>query len=202
MNRIETLLVNSAPRAWLQRYYEAPLLRRLGGPLPGGTVLEVGCGRGVGTELILEKFGAQRVAAFDLDPCMVDHARSRLAKYGERACISVGDVTSIDADDRSYDAVFDFAIVHHVPDWRQAISEIGRVLRPGGRFYFEEVTSHALARPTYRLLFDHPVHDRFSAAQFVDELRRKGLDSAGSVRELVFGDFVVGAATRRDAGAV
>jgi len=42
--------------------------------------------------------------------------------------------------------VFDFAILHHVEDWRAALADIARVLRPGGRFSFEEVTATALAR--------------------------------------------------------
>ena len=195
MNRAETLLVNSPPRAWLQRFYEVPLLRRLGGPLPGGNVLEIGCGRGVGTELIFEKFGAERVTAFDLDPGMVSRAQKRLARFGDRASLSVGDATDIKADDNTYDAVFDFAIVHHVPQWRDAVAEVARVLRPGGRFYFEEVTSHALARPSYRMLFDHPSEDRFSGREFVDELRRHGLETGVAVRERFFGDYVLGAAT-------
>ncbi|MHC1764566.1 MAG: methyltransferase domain-containing protein [Verrucomicrobiia bacterium] len=37
----------------------------------------------------------------------------------------------------TYDAVFDFAIIHHVPNWRDALVEVNRVLRPGGVFYAE-----------------------------------------------------------------
>jgi trans-aconitate methyltransferase len=44
-------------------------------------VLEIGCGRGVGTEIILERFGARRVFAFDFDPTMVKRARRRLARF-------------------------------------------------------------------------------------------------------------------------
>ena len=50
MNRVETALINSAPRRWLQRGYEVPWLRRLGGTLPPDAhVLEIGCGPGYGT---------------------------------------------------------------------------------------------------------------------------------------------------------
>lgn len=67
--------------------------------------------------------------------------------------------------------------------------------RPGGRFYFEEVTKHALDRPTYRRLFDHPTDDRFTAEQFVDELRRHGLLILGSVTR-IRGDYLLGVATK------
>lgn len=194
MNRAETLLVNSPLRAVVQRTYETHVLRRLGGRLDGGVALEVGCGRGVGLGIILEQFGADRAVGFDLDRDMVRQARHRLARYGDRVDVSVGDVTAIAAADATYDAVFDFAIVHHVPDWRAAVAEIRRVLRPGGRFYFTEVTRHALQRPTYRLLFDHPEHDRFSGDELIAELESVGLHVGERHVERFFGDFVFGVA--------
>lgn len=52
--------------------------------------------------------------------------------------------------------MFDFGIIHQIPNWRDAVSEVRRVLTPGGRFSFEEVTAHALARPTYQRFLEHP----------------------------------------------
>lgn len=100
------------------------------------------------------------------------------------------------AGEAAYDAAFDFAIVHHIEDWRTALAEIGRVLRPGGIFYFDEVTAHALTRPSYRALFDHPEHDRFTAEQFLDELPHHGLQTLGSLTR-IRGDYLLGAARRR-----
>ena len=91
--------------------------------------------------------------------------------------------------------MFDFGIIHHVPDWRESIAEVSRVLRPGGRFCFEEVTRHALDRPTYRHLFDHPAEDRFSADDLVAELERSGI-VVGHAVERFFGDFVIGVGER------
>ena len=56
MNRIEKLAMNNPIRALIQRYYETPLLERLGGRVEGMHVLEIGCGRGVGTEIIFKHF--------------------------------------------------------------------------------------------------------------------------------------------------
>jgi SAM-dependent methyltransferase len=77
LNRLEYALMNNPVRAGLQRHVEARRLLRMGGPMHGGRALEIGCGRGVGTELILDMFGAERVDAFDLDPRMVALARQR-----------------------------------------------------------------------------------------------------------------------------
>jgi hypothetical protein len=58
LNRVEYALMNNPLRAALQRHFEAARLLRMGGPMQGGTALEIGCGRGVGAELILDVFGA------------------------------------------------------------------------------------------------------------------------------------------------
>lgn len=205
MNRVETALVNSPPRRALQRFYEIPTLLRLGGALPAeARVLEVGCGAGYGTELILRRFATARVDAIDLDPAMVTRAKRRLSGYGGRVRLATGDMTdlraALDAEDGSYDAVFDFAIVHHVPDWRAAVAEIVRVLKPGGRFYFDEVTAAALATRGYRWLFDHPTEDRFTASEFVAELERQGLQVGARWRTRVRGHYLLGVAERPASG--
>ena len=199
LNRIEKALMNNPVRVALQRLYEAPLLERLGGRTTDMRVLEVGCGRGVGIEIIFERFGAARVHAFDLDPDMVERARARLSKYPpERLRLFVGDAAEIAAEDAAYDAVFDFGIIHHVPKWRRAVSEVARVLRPGGRFFFEEVTTHALSRWSYRTFLAHPAEDRFSAWKFIAELERHDIHVGDNFVERFFGDFVFGVGRRSD----
>jgi ubiquinone/menaquinone biosynthesis C-methylase UbiE len=202
LNRVEKMLMNNPLRALLQWRFEAPLLERLGGRADGLRVLEVGCGRGVGTEIIFERFGAAHVTAFDLDPDMVLRARRRLARFRpERLRLFVGDVTAIDAADATFDAVFDFGIIHHVPAWQAAIREVRRVLRPGGRFFFEEVTARALRRRAYRTFLDHPRENRFSGGQLVAELERQGIVVGRNVTELFFGDFIVGVGRRHEDGS-
>lgn len=174
LNAIEMALMNNPVRAAIQRRFEAERLLAMGGRMPGGRALEVGCGRGVGVELILDLFGAGEVDAFDLDPRMVERAQGRLQRRKAKVRLWVGDATAITAPDAHYDAVFDFGIVHHVPDWRAALREIHRVLRPGGRLYAEEVFERFIADPLWRRLLEHPQEDRFDAAGF-----EKGLEEAG-----------------------
>lgn len=197
LNYVEKLLMNNPVRAFVQSRYEVPLLIKLGGTVSGKDVLEVGCGRGIGTELIFERFGAKTVRSIDLDPSMVRLAKQRLSRFSNSVLkVSVGDVSQIDAQDGSFDAVFDFGIIHHVPDWQKAITEIFRVLKPGGQFYFEEVTSHALERWFYRKFLEHPIDNRFSGSQFVEELERQGLAVGNRYVEKFFGDFVIGVAKK------
>lgn len=197
LNSVEKALMNNPVRAMLQRHYEAGLLERLGGRVDGGRVLEIGCGRGVGTEIIFKRFGAREVHAFDLDPDMVEQARRLLSGYSpERLKLFVGDAAQVDAEDETYDAIFDFGIIHHVPDWQRAVSEVRRVLRPGGHFFFEEVTSHALNRWFYRTFLKHPTENRFSGQGFVRELERQGIAVKRNYVERFFGDFIIGVGRR------
>src|SRR6266566_2659977 len=95
LNWLGRATMNNAARS-LGQSYTASWLERLGGRVEGGRALEVGCGRGVGVQMILERFGAASVEAMDLDPKMIERARRRLAAYGSaRMQLSVGDVTSI-----------------------------------------------------------------------------------------------------------
>lgn len=199
LNRAEKALMNNPVRSFIQRHYESRLLERLGGRTVGLRVLEVGCGRGVGTEIIFERFGAREVHAFDLDADMINLARRRLSSYAPgRLRLSVGDVTFIEAEDSTFDAVVGFGILHHVPRWQDAVSEIRRVLKPGGRFFFEEVTRQALNRRAYRALFVHPRENRFSRGEFVAELERLGFAVGDRVVDRIFGDFFFGVGLRRD----
>lgn len=173
LNNFEFILVNNPVRAWSQRALETPRLIGPSGWLAGQRVLEVGCGRGVGIEILLS-LGAAHVTGFDLDPKMIDRAGKRSAKNGDRARVFVGDAEKIDAADASFDAVIDYGVVHHIPDWRQALKEIARVLKPGGVFYFEDLLKGLISVRPARMLFDHP-----QATQFYGHEFRAGLEAAG-----------------------
>jgi len=197
LNRVEKALMNNPVRALVQRHYESALMQQIGGRVDGLRVLEIGCGRGVGTEIIFKRFGAREVHAFDVDPDMIERARRRLSGFPpDRLRLFVGDAASIEAEDGTFDAVFDFGIIHHIPEWKRAIHEVARVLCPGGRFFFEEVTKQALDRWLYRTFLDHPKHDRFSAGEFVEELDAQGIVVGENTKEWFFGDFVVGVACK------
>lgn len=175
LNVVEKALMNNPVRGALQRHFEAERLLAMGGPMHGGHALEVGCGRGVGTTLILDVFGADRVDAFDLDPDMISRARRRLVERRDRVRLWVGDAEKIAAPDDVYDAVFDFGIIHHVPDWRAALREIARVLRPGGRFYAEEVLAPFIHHSVVRRVLEHPMADRFDREGFAAGIEEAGL---------------------------
>lgn len=202
LNFTERLLVNNNVRGLAQRFYEAPLLRSLdGGTVKGGNVLEIGCGRGAGVEVILRQFHAAHVTGIDLDPFQIERARKRFqGKYDGHFTLIQGDAELLPFPDATFDAVFDFGALHHVPDWQRAISEIGRVLKPGSTFFFEEVTKLALERWIYRAFLKHPVENRFSEADFLQEIANHRMKPAASPRRVLFGDIFIGSAVSETLG--
>lgn len=174
MNLAETWFINSTTRVRELRSRVADTVAEHIEPLAGGRVLEVGCGQGVGVELLLDRFGAGEVVAIDVDAKMVRRARRRLRDRAGQVQIKTGDACAIGEPDASFDAVVEFAAVHHIPNWRDALKEVARVLRPGGQFVFEDhdVTRHSWIA---KVLFAHPA-ERFTAQEFVEALAGLGIE--------------------------
>ncbi len=103
--------------------------------LDGGRVLEVGCGPGRLSIVLARQYGLE-VTGLDLDPAMIERARadaSRSAQDGREPSFLVGDVASLALPDQSFDLVLSTLSLHHWADPTAGLTEIGRVLRPGGR---------------------------------------------------------------------
>jgi ubiquinone/menaquinone biosynthesis C-methylase UbiE len=120
---------------------------------PQPRCLEIGCGQGAVTRLLVERFGAQAVAT-DFDPEQVAVAQQRLADLDEPVEFRVVDARAMPFDDAQFDGVFSFGVLHHIlRGWRQVIAETARVLRPGGWFVFTDmVVSPRAGRLVRRLL--------------------------------------------------
>jgi len=197
MNMLEKLAMNNPIRFYIQRHIEAPLLQKLGANISNKVVLEVGCAHGVGTQILLDQWRAKKVYAIDLDDEMLQKARKRLKGYRkDRLELQVGDVTQLQAKNHCYDAVVNFAAIHHVPDWQAALKEIARVLKPGGLFIFQEVTAQWILRWPYSVLFKHPMKNRFSGAQFIAELENLGFEVGNHWVERQKGDFIFAVAKK------
>ena len=171
---IERLFITHPFRPLLQEHFEARQLLRLGGTSPGARALEVGCGTGVGIELIYRRFKAVGVDAFDLDPRMVKLAWERKTDRAAHTNLWVGNVRQIPTSSNAYDAVFNFGTLHHVVHWRDALTEIHRVLKPGGRFYCEEILARFITHPIMGRLMVHPQTDRFDRPAFLEAAEQSG----------------------------
>jgi SAM-dependent methyltransferase len=146
LTRFEKWLMNSPQRARQAEQTALALFEQFNLP-PQPRCLEIGCGQGAVTRLLVERFGAQAVAT-DFDPEQVAVAQERLADLGERVEFRVVDARVMPFDDAQFDGVFSFGVLHHIlGGWRQVIAETARVLRrpepaegkPGGWFVFTDL---------------------------------------------------------------
>jgi len=96
----------------------------------GKRVLEIGVGLGADHQKFAEA-GAE-LSGIDLTPRAIEHTRRRFSSLGLKSNLSVGDAENIEFDDSTFDIVYSWGVLHCSPDTPKAISEVWRVLRPGG----------------------------------------------------------------------
>ncbi|WP_112323433.1 class I SAM-dependent methyltransferase [Oceanibium sediminis] len=103
----------------------------------GADWLEIGCGTGALTTAILARAAPRSVLATDPSEAFVAHARQTLDDPQDpRARVEVGDARDLPANDGSVDVVTSALALNFVPDRREALVEMQRVLRPGGLLSF------------------------------------------------------------------
>jgi ubiquinone/menaquinone biosynthesis C-methylase UbiE len=197
LNWAERWVVNNPLRV-LQQRLEIRWMRRALELPPDRAVLEIGCGRGAGAALIRAAFRPAALFASDLDPAMLQRAARYLAPRGrERIRLLAADAAALPFPDASLDAVFDFGALHHVPDWQRALAEVARVLRAGGRFFFEELYPSLYQNAVTRHVLAHPTENRFRRRQLREALERAGLPLRASLD--VPGVGLLGASVRERA---
>jgi len=104
-------------------------------PLEGDeTVVDAGCGTGRVTEVLAERLPHGRVIAVDASPAMIEQARTRLARFGDRVDYVVADLGEpLDIPGAPVDAILSTATFHWVADHDALFRNLAAVIRPGGR---------------------------------------------------------------------
>jgi ubiquinone/menaquinone biosynthesis C-methylase UbiE len=151
MQTIEKAVLSS--RVWkaLSTGIIAPWVLRVARLPEAADVLEVGSGGGGNVEVFARRFPGWRITASDYDPEMVVLARSRLQSLADRITVTQADATSLSFPDASFDVIVSIGVWHHVGDWRKALAECGRVLRPGGRLILADLLAGFFPGPIKRL---------------------------------------------------
>jgi ubiquinone/menaquinone biosynthesis C-methylase UbiE len=174
MDKRELRFMNSALRRFFQRHYEFRIfkefLKKNNIQLTHKVILDVGCGSGYSTQLLMRKFEPRELVAFDIMPEQVALAKQR----GLSANIFIADVTNTKLPSASFNAVFVFGILHHVPEWRSALKEINRVLKHDGVLLLEEPDKKALDDTERYLKIHHPKESRFEWPELVEALEKSG----------------------------
>jgi len=147
----------------------------------GKSVLEVGCGSGMGLAYLATR--AARVVGGDPTPALLDEARQHLPGT-ELVQLSAD---RLPFEDASFDVVLMLEMIYYVEDLDRALAEARRVLKPGGRLFVCEPNRD---RPDFN---PSPYSVRYpSAAELKGLLERHGFHAH------VYGGFPVEAASSRD----
>ena len=187
LNWAERWVVNNPFRIFQQRI-EMNTLYRMRKIKPGERMLEIGCGRGVGAALLSEKFQPAIVHAMDFDFEMIKKAQKRFKNHNlMRAGFYVGGVLQLPYKDATFDAVFGFGVLHHVPDWCGGLAEIARVLKKGGCYFFEELYPSLYQNFITKHILLHPAENRFKSEDWKDALQEMKLLVQKSVEQKKLG---------------
>ncbi len=186
VNWPERIWVNSPVRRYVQKR-EAHFFKQTQDLPAGCRFLEIGCGSGVGAKIISDTFMPSRIDGLDIDPEMLELARRKQAVWQlKQLQLLAGDAQSLPYQDKSFDAVFNYGIVHHLEDWQSGIQEVSRVLKPKGYFYFEEIYPPLYANFLFKYILDHPRENRFHGQEFRDFLAQSSLKLLPSYKESRF----------------
>ena len=99
-------------------------------PAPGSRWVDVGCGNGAFTQLVVDRCAPASVEGIDPSRAQIEFARARPA--GRVASFQIGDAVALPFHDRSFDIAVMALVIFFVPDPAKAVAEMARVVRPGG----------------------------------------------------------------------
>jgi ubiquinone/menaquinone biosynthesis C-methylase UbiE len=137
--------------------------------LSGSHVLEVSCGHGGGASYLMRTLHPASYTGLDLNAAGIAFCRERHNLPGLN--FVQGDAENLPFDDQSFDAVINVEASHCYPRFPRFLSEVARVLRPGGHFLYADL------RPRHRIadwesaMSDAPLRQRCGAAVNAEILR-------------------------------
>jgi len=108
------------------RIYHVQLILRTFGDLAGKRVLDAGCGKGRFARILKERHPASTILALDLAEAML-----KFVPAGIETC--AGSLVALPFAAESFDAAYATESLEHAVDIEQAVAELCRVVKPGGR---------------------------------------------------------------------
>jgi len=144
----------------------------------GGAVLEVAAGTGLVALKIAST--ADHVHAIDISPQMIDEAKKKAEEMGlDNVVFSVEDAYALPFGDGIFDAVICNNALHNMKQPENALSEIRRVLKPGGRFIaiiagVGESLKFKIALTISTIVGQLPVFHKLNLGEFADFIDKSG----------------------------
>ena len=168
-------------RKWYIEKVELKTFEKFGLELRGADILEVGCGNGYAASLITAR-GVNRYTGLDIMPEQLEIARKRNLP---NACFVLGSADDLSAfPDKSFDAILDFCILHHVEGWRTFFDESCRVLKSGGSIYAADLSKTCIHIVDALLHWDHAEEALFTFKEFEEEANKRGFETVHKANDL------------------
>lgn len=122
-------------------------------PRPGGLALDIATGTGDLALALLDVTQVRRVFGIDFSEGMLAVGRQKLqgSGLGDRVSFVVGDALSLPFPERTFDGVTSAFLLRNLADLRQGLTEMRRVVKPGGAVVALEIAQPTL--PAFRQLF-------------------------------------------------
>ena len=151
------------------------------GDLAGKAVLDIGSGYGGGARRIVSEHGAGHVTCLNIAPAENERNRKLTAEQGleDRVAVVEGSFDDLPFEDGSFDVVWSQDAILHAPDRGAVLSEVARVLKPGGEFIFTDPMQADGIEDTSSL---QPIYDRIHLANLAsfgfyrEALGKRGMD--------------------------
>ncbi|NJY62265.1 arsenite methyltransferase [Salinimicrobium sp. CDJ15-81-2] len=111
------------------------------GIMKGDTVIDLGSGAGNDCFVARHETGAEgKVIGIDFTPAMIEKARANAEKLGyNNVEFREGDIDEMPVNDNVADVIVSNCVLNLVPDKNKVITEIFRVLKPGGHFSISDI---------------------------------------------------------------
>jgi ubiquinone/menaquinone biosynthesis C-methylase UbiE len=175
LNKVEFILMNNPLKTLFHEKFEAKTLRSISSISNIDLALEIGCGNGNGTRIIDKLFKPKKIVAIDLDKRMIEIAKRK--KKNKNTIYEIMDTTKLNFPDNHFDAIFVFNVIHHIPNWKDSLNEIKRVLKPNGELLLEELSIETFTGGfgyVLRKLLKHPYQQMYSVQEFTDYINEIG----------------------------
>ncbi|MGE3538584.1 MAG: class I SAM-dependent methyltransferase [Candidatus Tectimicrobiota bacterium] len=137
-------------------------------------ILDIGCGQGKSFRLLHHIFSPQCLIGVDVDAASLQQARRQATQDNLQVELLQNDGAALELPDACVSLVFCHQTFHHMIRQEETLSELYRVLQPGGLLLFAESTRAYISSWIIRLLFRHPMEVQRSAAEYLAMLHHQG----------------------------
>ena len=201
--RVAHAFSRAAPRYDALATAQRHIGEMLWGSLPplAFNVLDMGCGTGVWTQRLAERYPCAQITGLDLAPGMLEQARQR---HGESIHWQPGDAAAQPFDKRSFDLVFSNLAVQWCRDIGAVMAELYRILTPGGLAHITTLLPGTLEEIAFvwqrpEALLQTP--DRASVERAIDESGLTIARQAATVERFYYPDLKAVMASIKGVGA-